>query len=230
MTLAARKDENMATRVKSFTANYNGEPIQEGEVMVPFPYTKLDAENCVNRECISSIQRGGRYFRVIYKAVPKEWAKTARSALGLVVNEELGHYSVPNSVSMDELSDEFNMEIGTSPSAEDDALGDDEPDLDCTLSTFADLVKSLISKSPKIGYAVLLFHSKIKGDEFYKRMRLTRTPANRVRQQAEFIWNCGLKGFDLRSLKGYKSPLDNTYRKEALELLDHIIAKAKELQ
>ena len=216
--------------VKDFTANYNGDPIRDDEVMVPFPYTKLDAENCVNRECISSIQRGGRYFRVIYKAVPKEWDKTARSALGLVVNEELGHYSIPNSVSLDELSDEFNLEIGTSPSAEDEVIGNDEPDLDCTLSTFADLVKSLISKSPKIGYAVLLFYSKIKGEEFYQRMRLSRTPANRVRQQAELIWDSGLQEFDINSLKCYKSPHDDTYRKEALELLDHIIAKAKELQ
>lgn len=217
-------------RVKDFTANYNGDPIHDDEVMVPFPYTKLDAENCVNRECISSIQRGGRYFPVIYKAVPKKWAKTARSALGLVVNEELGHYSVPNSVSMDELSDEFNMEIGTSPSAEDEVIGDDEPDWDCALSTFADLVKSLISKSPKIGYAVLLFYSKIKGEEFYRRMRLARTPANRVRQQAKLIWDSGLQEFDINSLKCYKSPHDDTYRKEALELLDYIIMEAKELQ
>ncbi len=217
-------------RVKDFTANYNGDPIKPGEVMAPFPYTKLEAENCINRECIGSIQRGGRYFSVIYKAVPKDWDKTARSALGLVVNEELGHYSVPNSVSLDELSDEFDMEIGTSPSAEDEALGDDEPDLDSSVSIFADLIKSLISKSPKIGYAVLLFHSKIKGEEFYKRMRLARTPANRVRQQAELIWDRGLQEFDINSLKCYKSPHDDTYRKEALELLDHIIAKAKELQ
>ena len=216
------------SRVKEFTSNYNGEPIKPDEVMVPFPCTKLDAENCVNRECISSIQRGGRRFPVIYKAVSKEWAKEARSALGLVVNEELGHYRVPNSVSLDAQSDEFNMELGTSPSAEDDALGDDEPDLDSALSVFADLMKSLISKSPKIGYAVLLFHLKIKGKEFYKRMRLTRAPANRVRQQAELIWDSGLKEFDISSLKCYKSPHDDTYRREALELLNHIIVKAKE--
>ena len=217
-------------RVKIFTADYNGEPIREGEVMAPFPYTKLDAECCVNRECIGSIQRGGRYFPVIYKAVPKEWAKKARSALGLVVNEELGHYSVPNSVPLDELLDEFNMEIGTSPSAEDDALGDDEPDLDCTLSTFADLVETLIAKSPKIGYAVLLLHSEIRGKEFYKRMRLTRDPANRVRQQAEAILKDGLINIDVDSLKGYKSSRDEAYREEALKLLHNIIEEAKKLQ
>ncbi len=214
------------SRVKDFTANYNGDPIKPGEVMVPFPYSKLDAENCVNKECIDSLPMGGRNFPVIYKAVPKSWEKVARSALNLVENEELGHYDIPNSVSMDKLSDEFDMEIGASPSAEDEALGDDEPDLDSSVSIFADLIKSLISKSPKIGYAVLLFHSKIKGEEFYKRMRLARTPANRIRQQAELIWDSGLQEFDINSLKCYKSPHDDAYRKEALELLDHIIAKA----
>jgi len=230
MTLAARKDENMATRVKNFTANYNGEPIREGEVMVPFPYTELDAECCVNRECISSVKQGGRVFRVIYKAVPERWAKIARSALNLTENEDLGHYDIPNSVSADKLLDEFNMEVGVSPSAEDVMLSDDGRDLDDTLSTFADLVTSLISKSPKIGYAVLLLHSKIKGEEFYKRMRLTRDPANRIRQQAEVILEGGLMSFDIGGLKCYKSSHDDTYRKEALELLDHIIEETKKLQ
>lgn len=218
------------SRVKEFTSNYNGEPIKPGEAMVPFPYTKLDAENCVNRECIGSIQRGGRRFPVIYKAVPKEWRKKAGSALGLVVNEELGHYRVPNSVSADELSDEFNMELGASPSAEDDLLGDDDPDLDDTLSSFADLMKSLISKSPKIGYAVLLLNSEIKGEKFYKRMHLSHEPANRIRQQAENILHGGLKNFDIDSLKCYKSPRDEVYRKEALKLLNRIIKETKKLQ
>ena len=102
-------------------------------------------------------------------------------------NEELGHYDIPNSISMDKLFDEFNMEVGTSPSAEDILLGDDDQDLDDMLSTFAELVTSLIAKSPKIGYAVLLLHSKVKGEEFYKRIRLTRGPANRIRKQAEII-------------------------------------------
>lgn len=218
------------SRVKEFTSNYNGEPIKPGEVMVPFPYTKLDAENCVNRECIGSIQRGGRRFPVIYKAVPKEWRKKAGSALGLVVNEELGHYRVPNSVSLDAQSDEFNMELGTSPSAEDDALGDDEPDLDSALSVFADLVKSLIMKSPKIGYAVLLLNSEIKGEEFYKRMHLSHEPANRIRQKAKTILDAGLKEFDISSLKCYKSSRDEIYRQEALTLLNHIIEEAQKLQ
>lgn len=137
------------SRVKAFTANYNGEPIKDGEVMVAFPCTKLDAECCVNRECIDYIKKGGKVFRVIYKAVPECWAKTARSALNLVENEELGHYAVPNSVSADMLLDEFEMEVGTVPSAEDVLLGDDELDLDRILAIFADLMETLIASHPK---------------------------------------------------------------------------------
>ena len=98
------------------------------------------------------------------------------------------------------------------------------------LSTFAELVTSLIEKSPKIGYAVVLLHSKVKGEEFYKRIRLTRGPANRIRKQAEIILEGGLMSFDIGSLKCYKSSHDETYSKEALELLNHIIEETKKLQ
>lgn len=83
-----------------FKKNFNGEDIKPGEVMIPFEYTELDDENCTNRECIKTLTVGGRNFKVIYKAVPEEWAKRGTSALTLVQNEELGHYDVPNSVSM----------------------------------------------------------------------------------------------------------------------------------
>lgn len=69
----------MTKRVKGFTANYNGEAIKPNEVMVPFEYTDGDAENCANAECIKTVKMGGRNFKVIYKAVPQEWEKDAKS-------------------------------------------------------------------------------------------------------------------------------------------------------
>ena len=65
-----------------FKKNFNGEDIKPGEVMIPFEYTELDDENCTNRECIKTLTVGGRNFKVIYKAVPEEWAKKGTSATG----------------------------------------------------------------------------------------------------------------------------------------------------
>lgn len=42
--------------MKTFTRNYNGEPIKANEVMVPFEYTELDDETVTNPECISTIK------------------------------------------------------------------------------------------------------------------------------------------------------------------------------
>lgn len=66
---------------KGFKVNYNGEEIKPGEVMIPFEYTEGDAENCINPECIKTVRQGGRCFKVIYKAVPEEWAKEGKSAM-----------------------------------------------------------------------------------------------------------------------------------------------------
>ncbi len=96
---------------KGFTANYNGEAIRPDEVMVPFEYTDGDAENCTNTNCIKTVKMGGRNFKVIYKAVPQEWEKDAKSAFNLIQNEMLGHYAVPNSVSMDAVRDEYEWEL-----------------------------------------------------------------------------------------------------------------------
>ena len=93
----------------TFTRNFNGEAIKPNEVMVPFEYTELEAEKVVNPECIRTIETAGQYFKVIYKAVPQEWAKRAKSAFNLVQNEALGHYGISNSVSMDMLEDEYKI-------------------------------------------------------------------------------------------------------------------------
>jgi hypothetical protein len=188
---------------ENFKKNFNGEDIKQGEVMIPFEYTELDDENCTNRECIKTVSVGGKNFKVIYKAVPEAWAKIGTSALTLVQNEELGHYSVPNSVSMNAMEDEYGLEMGTSRSVEDEYM--ERVEIDEALNTFVELVKSLIDKSPKIGYAVLLLHTGIKGQEFYSKMRLSMNPANRVRQEAERILNDGLDNVDVDDIKCYKN-------------------------
>ena len=208
-------------RVKEeFKKNFNGEDIKPGEVMIPFEYTELDDKNCTNRECIKTLTVGGRNFKVIYKAVPEEWAKTGTSALTLVQNEELGH-DVPNSVSMNAMEDEYGMAMGTSRSVEEEYM--ERAELDEALNTFVELVESLIDKSPKIGYAVLLLHTGIKGEEFYSKMRLSMNPANRVRQEAERILSDGLANFNVGSLTCYKNQYNDVYREEALQLLDKIV-------
>lgn len=211
----------MIKRVKGFTTNYNGEAIKPNEVMVPFEYTNGDAENCVNTECIKTVKMGGRNFKVIYKAVPQAWEKEAKSAFNLVQNEALGHYDIPNSVSMDGLKDEYELELGSTPSVEDTYMADE--DMKETLNTFVELVHTLIEKSAKIGYAVLLMHTGVKGEEFYGKMKLSRNPANLVQQQAESILKGGLAHLDVSKLKGYKNQYEEEYRTEAYKLLDEIV-------
>lgn len=144
-----------------------------------------------------------------------------RAAFNLYQNEELGHYAVPNSVSRDAMEDEYELEIVSAPSAEDIMMAvENTKD---TINTFVELVSRVIEKSPKIGYAVLLLHTGVKGAEFYDKMRLSSFPGNRVRQEAEEILKGGLANFDVESYKGYKSKFNDIYREEAYALLNVII-------
>lgn len=130
-------------------------------------------------------------------------------------------YAVPNSVSRDAMEDEYELEIVSAPSAEDIMMAvENTKD---TINTFVELVSRVIEKSPKIGYAVLLLHTGVKGAEFYDKMRLSSFPGNRVRQEAEEILKGGLANFDVESYKGYKSKFNDIYREEAYALLNVII-------
>ncbi len=206
---------------QAFTKNYNGETIKANEVMVPFEYTDLEAEQVINLECIRTLKQGGKTFKVIYKAVDEKWAKTATSALNLIQNEELGHYAVPNSVSMNKVEDDYELNLASTPSAEDLLMEQEETKE--ILHTFVELITSVIEKAPKIGYAILLVQSNVKGAEFYAKMRLTGTPGNRVRQEADSILKDGLANFDLKGYKGYKSKYNDVYKEEALVLLKNMI-------
>lgn len=215
----------MTNRVKGFTVNYNGEVIRPDEVMIPFKYTEGDAKNCANPECIKTLRQGGRAFKVIYKAVPQEWEKVGKSAFNLVQNEALGHYDIPNSVSIDGLQDDYKIELAKVPSAESIVMAAE--DLDETLNTFVELMHTLIEKSAKIGYAVLLMHTGVKGEEFYGKMKLSHNPANLLQQQAEGILKGGLANVDVDCIKCYKSQYEDEYHTEAYKLLGEIVKMYK---
>ena len=220
--IQAERQETMENADKrGFEVNYNGEVIKPGEVMVPFEYTEGNVANCINPECIKTLRRGGKNFKAIYKAVPEEWAKDAKAAFNLFQNEVLGHYAISNSVSMDSMKDEYDLDLGMTQSPEETVM--DEIDCDETLNTFIELMHTLIEKSAKIAYAVLLVHTGVKGEDFYGRMNLSRNPANLVRKQAKDILYNGLNNLDVGSIHGYKNQHDAEYRAEAYKVLDQII-------
>lgn len=211
----------MAKSKKRFSINYNGEPVRDNEVMVAFEYTEADAENCLNPDCIQIFNKVGRNFKIIYKAVPKEWKKQAKSAFNLIQNEALGHYALKNSVSVECMEDEYELELIKVPSAEEVIV---QKEISNEIKkAFVDLMIPLINKAPKIGFAALLVYTEVKGEEFYSKMRLSRNAANRVQQQVTLILKGGLANLDLEGLTSYKSTYDEYYKKEAVKLLADII-------
>ena len=210
----------MAKEVKKFTCNYNGDAIGADEEMVPFEYTELDAERCVNPECIKTLPVGGRDFKVIYKAVPKAWAKKAASALTLVENETLGHYSVPNSVSMNAVEDEYELALGEAPSAEDVFM--EGEGLTESQAASVKKIRDMIEKSPKHGLCMVLMSLGYKGDKLAAAMNMSKPGANYVRDQvlglvADKIDNIGQ--LDVDGLKASKSSDAEFYRSEAEKFL-----------
>lgn len=103
----------------------------------------------------------------------------------------------------------------------------EQEDTNETVATFVELVSSVIEKSPKIGYAVLLLHTGVKGEEFCGKMRLTHDLDNRVRQEAENILKDGLANFDVYSITGYKNKCNDIYKEEAYVLLNAIVEMFK---
>ena len=188
---------------RTITRNYNGESLKPGEVLVPTMYDEAFAKaNCTNPECIKTITLAGRKFKVLYIAVPETVSKAAHNSFNLAVNEQLGHYAVPNSVSLNQTARAAKQETG---------------------ELFSDLIHHLIDRSPKHGLAALLLLNGSKGVKFQEKMHLGHDAANTVRKQSADLLKVGLANIDLDEIKSKKSKHTDYYREEAYRLLDALL-------
>ncbi|WP_147355208.1 hypothetical protein [Clostridium sp. OM02-18AC] len=212
----------MTNRVNSITRNYNNEPLKPGEVLVPTMYDAAFAKaHCTNPDCIKIITIAGRNFKVLYMAVPESVAKAARSSFNLALNEQLGHYAVPSSVSIDQLADDYDFDLATVPSPEDMMIEQENKAETATL--FANLVHHLIDRSPKHGLAALLLLNDVKGAEFHEKMHLGHDAANTVRKQSADLLKAGLANVDMDKLHIKQSKHNEYYRTETYRLLDALL-------
>ena len=212
----------MSNRVNKITRNYNGEPLKPGEVLVPTMYNAAFAKsNCTNPECIKTITVAGRNFKVLYMAVPESVVKAARSSFNLAVNEQLGHYAVPNSVSLNQMSDDYDLDLGSVPSPEDEMIARETKQE--TGELFSDLIHHLIDRSPKHGLAALLLLNGSKGAKFQEEMHLGHDAANTVRTQAEGDLKAGLANINMDEIQVKRSKHTDYYREEAYRLLDALL-------
>lgn len=198
--------------------NYNGEPLKEGEVLVPMIKDDLFIKECVtNPDSITRISRNGKSFRAVLVAVPAEYAAVVTSDNNLEVNEELGHYTKKNSVSLNELMDEYEFEIGVESELDKKLAEQDAMDM------FREYVAPLLAKSPKHAYAYLLRLTGVQGKEFETLMQLGHDAANTVRKEVDNIVSMGIKAYDVDALKANKSRNAEYYLQAAYELLDQLI-------
>ncbi len=212
----------MSKKINTITHNYNGEPLKPGEVLVPTMYDAAFAKaHCTNPDCIKSINVAGRNFKVLYMAVPESVAKAARSSFNLALNEQLGHYAVPNSVSLNQLADDYDLDLATVPSPEDMMI--EQENKTETAALFSDLVHHLIERSPKHGLAALLLLNDVKGAEFHEKMHLGHDAANTVRKQSADLLKSGLANINMDDLHVKQSKHNEYYRTEAYRLLDALL-------
>lgn len=216
--LSGGKDITMSKIIR----NYDGKEIKANEVLVPTMYDEEFAKAyCTNPDCIRTITVAGRKFKVMYVAVSKECEKAAKSSFNLCVNEALGHYTVPNSVSMDNLQDDYDLNLATTPSP--DEISAKKEHYQETLDKLVSLLKSLIEKSPKHGLAILLRMFEVKGKSFQEELHLGHDAANTVRKQVDEYLAQGLGNIDINSIKSRKSKNNDLYKVKAYRILDTLI-------
>ncbi len=120
-------------------------------------------------------------------------------------------------ISLDEAKDEYDLDLGSSPSTEDECL---PPDAYYLLQ---DLIKPLLGKSPKHALAFLLKATGVDGKEFADKMKLGHDAANTVRKEAERILEAGIANYDVDSLKANKSKNEDYYIEAAYDILDRLM-------
>lgn len=202
--------------------NFDGKPIPNGYVLVPFEFNELEAEvNGYDAANVRLLTVADKTLKVIYKAVPKEWAAIAKSQFNLIQNEVLGHYAVPNSFSMDGTRDEFEWEFTVTESTEESIVAaEDKAE---NIAAFTVVMESLIQKSPQLGLATILDLLGKKGADFATEMGVTHTKANDYHQAARDLIKQGLLNIDVNSLKSRRSPRHDEYLAKAYQLLDELL-------
>lgn len=219
------KNKDFSTNVSSIInaseailRNYNGEPLKPGEKLFPIIQSDLFIEeNVTNPDSITYVGFGGKTYKAVLTAIPEYSVPEARAQNNYTINDEQGRYWDKECISLDETKDEFGLDLGASPSAEEVFI---EPD---ALALVKELIQPLIDKSPKLAYAYLLKATGISGKDFERAMKLGHDAANTVRKEAERILEAGIANYDIDSLKANKSRNEDYYLKAAYDVLDRLM-------
>ena len=203
---------------KKVLRNYNGEPLKPGEKLVPIIQDDLFiAENVTNPDSITYVGFNGKLIKAVLTAIPEESTREAFSQRNYSINETMNKYWSKDCISLDEAKDEYDLDLGSSPSTEDECL---PPDAYYLLQ---DLIKPLLGKSPKHALAFLLKATGVDGKEFADKMKLGHDAANTVRKEAERILEEGIANYDVDNLKANKSKNEAYYLEAAYDILDRLM-------
>lgn len=203
---------------KTVLRNYNGEPLTPGEKLVPIIQDALYiAENVTNRDSLTYVGFNGNLIRAVLTAIPEEATREAYSQRNYSINEAMNKYWEKGCISLDEVKDDYGLDLGSSPSAEDECL---PPDAYYMLQ---DLIKPLLKKSPKHALTFLLKVIGVDGKEFADKMKLGHDAANTVRKEVERILEAGIANYDVDSLKANKSKNEDYYVETAYAILDRLM-------
>ena len=220
-----RREDSMTTQKHTITANYNGDALKPGQVLIPVEYNELFVNtNCTNKDSIKTIYTGGRSFKVMYMAVDSKWEKVAKAQFNSIQHEQLGHYSISNSISLDALEKEYELILSNSPAADTNIL-EKEYSTEIKKRVRAK-IESLIQISPKHGYALILMGLGVKSNEFAQKLYLQPSAAYRIRQQVQNLAKDHIYDFNelcLTNCSFYSSSKNQYYIEEAYKALELLL-------